>query len=162
MSLRALNAIALREQNHRMACTRMHSEFQTCSLRSPGSFGTVFAVIDPDGRTVLIGWRPDLHSVRTLGDMRAGLLVETRRLRTHWNRVASHRDSIMEAAHIESWMSGDGRWSGRIVWRADGYPSEFRSADERAVREWLAVEARAQSGALARGLPRRERSVSDD
>ena len=151
MPLSVLDSIALHSQKERLTCVRSYGSFKSCTVQTLGSFGLVQAVVDSSGYAVLVAYKPDVEMIHSYGDMDMGLLNEARRIRAVWNQIAEpHPDpKIRPPARAESWLSQNGRWSARLVWQKDGYPSEFRVADERAMRAFGILADKAEADSMA-------------
>jgi hypothetical protein len=152
MPLSVLDSIALHGQHERLTCVKSYGSFKSCTIQVLGSIGLLQAVVDSSGHAVLVAFKPDIDAVRTFADMEIGLLTQARRIRAAWNQIAEpHSDpAVRPPARAEAWRSQNGRWSARLVWQKDGFPSEFRVADENAMRAWGILADQAEADSLAR------------
>jgi hypothetical protein len=151
MPLSVLDSIALHDQHERLTCVKSYGSFKSCTIQSLGAIGVVQAIVDSTGHAVLVAYKPDVYAIRNYLDMDAGLLMEGRRIRATWNQIAEpHPDpKIRPPARAETWTSANGRWSARLVWQKEGYPAEFRVADQNAMRAWGILEDQAEADSLA-------------
>ena len=152
MPLSVLDSIALHGQHERLTCVKSYGSFKSCTIQVLGSIGVLQAVVDSSGHAVLVAFKPDIDAVRTFADMEVGLLAQARRIRATWNQIAEpHSDpTIRPPARAEAWTAQNSRWSARLVWQKDGFPSEFRVADENAMRAWRILADQAEADSLAR------------
>ena len=151
MPLSVLDSIALHGQKERLTCLPSYGKFKSCTINVLGAVGFLQAIIDSSGHAVLVAYKPDVDGVRTYVDMEVGLLSEARRIRAVWSTIAEpHPDpKVRPPSRAETWSSKNGRWSARLVWQKDGFPSEFRVADENAMRAWGILADKAEADSLA-------------
>lgn len=151
MPFASLDSIALHDQKERYSCKDSHGSFRVCSIQTLGAFGVMQAIIDSTDRAVLISWFP-ASEIMSYNDMMAGLMFESQRVRSLWNRVATPfpDPKYRPPARGENWTSEDQRWGAAMIYDRHGMVQEFRTFDQRAINKWDVLAGQARTDSIAR------------